>query len=83
MSIISTVTNKGEMRWKTSSCALNAKIPIGFVERLARQQKSKVFLTLENLRIHHSKLVKRWLAEDTDRIENFYPPWRFAGVESG
>ena len=33
-----------------------------------------VFLILDNLRAHHSKPVKDWLAERTDRIEVFYLP---------
>lgn len=74
LSVISTVTNKGEMRWKVFSGALNAKILIGFLNRLARGQKSKIFLILDNLRVHHSKLVKLWLAQNADRIEVFYLP---------
>ncbi len=74
LSVISTVTNKGEMRWKVFSSALNAKILIGFLERLTRKQLKKIFLILDNLRVHHSKLVKRWLAENAEKIEVFYLP---------
>jgi transposase len=74
LSVISAVTNKGQMRWKIFSGALNARILIGFLERLTRQQQMKIFLILDNLRVHHSKLVKRWLAENADRIEVFYLP---------
>jgi transposase len=31
-------------------------------------------LILDNLRASHSKPVKDWVAERTDRIEVFYPP---------
>jgi transposase len=74
LSVISTVTNKGEMRWKVFSGALNANILIGFLARLVRQRKEKIFLILDNLRVHHSKSVKRWLADNTERIEVFYLP---------
>lgn len=74
LSVISTVTNKGQMRWKIFSGALNAKILIDFLERLTRQQRWKIFLILDNLRVHHSKLVKHWLAENADKIEVFYLP---------
>ena len=33
-----------------------------------------MFLILDNLRVHHAKPVKAWLAERTDRIEVFYLP---------
>jgi hypothetical protein len=54
LSVISTVANKGQMRWKVFSGALNAKIPIHFLERLTRQQKKKILLILDNLRVHHA-----------------------------
>ena len=37
-------------------------------------QRTKIFLILDNLRVHHSKLVKQWLADNADRIEVFYLP---------
>ena len=72
--MISTVTNKGEMRWKIFSGALNAKPMIDFLKRLTRQTDRKIFLILDNLRVHPSKPVKQWLAENTDKIEVFYLP---------
>ena len=74
LSVILTVTNKGEMRWKVFSGALNAKILIGFLTRLIRQCDHKIFLILDNLRVHHSKLAKRWLADNAEKIEVFYLP---------
>ena len=34
----------------------------------------KLFLILDNLRVHHAKPVKAWLAEHCDAIEVFYLP---------
>ena len=34
----------------------------------------KVFLILDNLKVHRSKLVKAWAAERVDQIELFYLP---------
>ncbi|MCF6257234.1 MAG: transposase [Gammaproteobacteria bacterium] len=36
--------------------------------------KRKVFLTLDNLRVHHAKLVKTWLIKQVKNIEVFYFP---------
>jgi hypothetical protein len=36
--------------------------------------REKVFLILDNLRVHHSKIVKAWVAERKDQIELFYLP---------
>ena len=74
LSVISTVTNKGQMRWKIFDGALNANILIDFLRRLIKGATKKVFLILDNLRVHHAKPVKAWLAGQTDAIEVFYLP---------
>jgi transposase len=74
LSIISTVTNKGQMRWKIFDGALNSDILIDFLRRLIKGATRKVFLILDNLRVHHSKPVKEWLAKHEDVIEVFYLP---------
>jgi transposase len=74
LSIISTVTNKGQMRWQIFERALNADILIDFLRRLTKDATRKIFLILDNLRVHHSKPVKQWLARHTDQIELFYLP---------
>ncbi len=74
LSAISTVTNKGQMRWKVFAGALNATILIRFLQRLTRQQKKKTFLILDNLRVHHSKILREWLQANADKIAVFYLP---------
>ena len=74
LSVISTVTNKGVMRWKIFDGALNADILIDFLKRLVRDAGRKIYLILDNLKVHHSKPVKAWLAENTEHIEVFYLP---------
>ena len=54
--------------------ALNATTLIRFLERLTRQQKKKIFPILDNLRVHHSKIVREWLEANADHIEVFYLP---------
>lgn len=74
LSVISSVTNKGTMRWKIFEGALNAAIFIDFLKRLVRDAGRKVYLIVDNLRVHHSKVVKAWLAEHKHEIEVFYLP---------
>jgi transposase len=74
LSVISTVTNKGQMRWKIFAGALNADILIDFLRRLVKGQDRKLFLILDNLRVHHAKPVKAWLAAHKQQIEVFYLP---------
>ena len=74
LSVISTVTNKNQMHWKVFSRALNAKVLIGFLKRLTPGRKKRSFLILDNLRVHHSKAVKKWLEANADKVLVFYLP---------
>jgi transposase len=74
LSVISTVTNKGQMRWRIFDGALNADLLIDFLRRLVKGADKKVFLILDNLRVHHSAPVKAWLAQHAEQIEVFYLP---------
>ena len=47
---------------------------IQFMERLVRTSQGKVFLILDNLRVHHGKLVVAWLKRHTEKIEVFFLP---------
>lgn len=66
LSMISTVTNQGKMRWMIIEEAFNADRFIEFLEALIKEAERKLFLILDNLRVHHSKPVKAWLAEHTE-----------------
>ena len=83
LSVISTVTNKGQMRWKVFSGALNAKILIGFMKRLVHGREKRVFLILDNLRVHHSKAVKKWLAGECGQDRGLLSAQLLAGTEPG
>ena len=78
LSIISSVTNRGKVRFKIFEGAMNAAILIDFMKRLIqevkKEKKGKVFLVLDNLRVHHAKLVQAWLQENREHIEVFYLP---------
>ena len=47
---------------------------IEFLTALIQDAGRKVFLILDNLRAHHSKLMTAWVAERADQIELFYLP---------
>ena len=59
LSIISSVTNRGKMRFKVFEGAMNAGILIDFMKRLVQEVKKgnagKVFLVLDNLKVHHAR----------------------------
>lgn len=74
LSLISTVTNQGKVRWKVFEGALNATLLTDFFKRLIKDAGRKVFVILDNLKVHHARVVKQWLALHTEQIEVFYLP---------
>lgn len=74
LSMISSVSNQGTMRWMIIDGSFNTDRLIEFLQLLVKDAGKKVFLILDNLRVHHSKLVKAWLAEHQSAIEVFYLP---------
>ena len=73
-SMIAAVSNRGLMRFKLYKGALNVAIFIDFMKRLLKDAKQKVFLIVDNLRVHHAKAVQDWLARHKVEIEIFYLP---------
>lgn len=73
-SLISAVSNRGQMRFMLYDGALNADRFLGFLRRLIKDAKQKVFLIVDNLKVHHAKRVKAWLASHAHEIELFYLP---------
>jgi len=53
---------------------MNADKLIDFMRRLVHDANKKVFLILNNLRVHHSKKVTAWLEKHKAEIEVFYIP---------
>lgn len=74
ISMISAITNLGRVRFMIIEEAMTSQLLIEFMKRLVKDAGRKVFLILDNLKVHHSKLVKAWLAEHQTEIEVFYLP---------
>lgn len=53
---------------------MNAQVLIKFMKQLIKRAGKKIYLILDNLRVHHAKLVKDWLKEHPKEIEVFYLP---------
>jgi transposase len=74
LSMVSAITNKGRVHWMIVDGTVNADRFIEFLDRLRRDTRRKIFLILDNLRVHHSEPVKEWLKKWGKRIEVFYLP---------
>jgi len=74
INMISTVTNKGKVEFMIYSGSMNADRLIGFMQQLIKNKTQKLFLILDNLRVHHSRIVKDWVEKNNDKIELFFLP---------
>ncbi len=74
INMISAITNQGKVRFRIFDGSMNADVLIDFMMRLVKDAKRKVYLILDNMRVHHAKPVKEWLKEHQKMIEVFYPP---------
>ncbi len=74
VNMISSITNRGKVRFMLYKENMTSQVLIKFMARLIKDADRKVFLILDNLRVHHSKLVKAWLEENEEKIAVFYLP---------
>ena len=74
LSMIVALTNQGKTRWMIIDESFNSDKLIEFLQALIKDTTKKVFLILDNLRVHHSKPVKAWALENAKKIELFYLP---------
>jgi transposase len=73
-SMISAVSNRGLMRFMLYEGALNADRFIDFLRRLTKDAGQKVFLIVDNLKVHKAGKVRAWVASHAHEIELFYLP---------
>ena len=72
--MISTVTNQGKVEFMIYEGTMNADRFITFLNQLIKGKEQKIYLILDNLRVHHSKIVKEWAEENKEKIELYYLP---------
>jgi transposase len=72
--MISTVTNRGTLRFMMFRERFTGPLFIRFLRRLLRSIDQKVFLILDSHPVHRSSKVKKWVAERSEHIELFFLP---------
>lgn len=73
-SMISSITNRGQARFMIYEGALNADLFLAFLKRLIKAAEQKVFLIVDNLRVHKAHKVTAWVERRKERIELFFLP---------
>lgn len=72
--MISSVTNRGKVRWMVYRDSFNAVVFIKFMSRLIKDARRKIILIVDNLRVHHCKPVKAWAAQHANEIQLAFLP---------
>ena len=73
-SMISAVSPEGQEQYAMKDGAIRTADFIAFMQQLIRAVDSKIFLIIDNLKVHHSREVAQWVREHCDRIELFFLP---------
>lgn len=73
-SMISAITNRGELSFMVFQERFRAKVFLKFLGRLIRQRKEKIFLIVDGHPVHRAAAVKAWLIKNQERIHLYRLP---------
>jgi len=74
ITMISAITNTGKTMFALYEENINVDRFIDFLQRVIDSSQKKIYMIVDNLRVHHAKLVKQWLEENKEKIALFYLP---------
>lgn len=74
LNMISSLTNKGTLRFMIFREGCNAKVFLRFLRYLIKSSKHKIYLIADGHPAHKTKLIKHWLEEHKKEIQLFYLP---------
>ncbi len=72
--MISSITNRGKLRFMVFRERFTSPVFIEFLKRLVKGIKRKIFLIVDGHPVHKSKAVKKWAQENDNKIEIFLLP---------
>ena len=72
--MISALDSQGSVRFMLYEDSMNQQRLIAFMRNLIRKADQKIFLILDNLKVHHGKHIAKWLVKHKDKIELFFLP---------
>ena len=74
INMISAITNTGKTMFSLYDESINVDRFIEFLQKIIDSSDKKVYMIVDNLRVHHAKLVTAWVEEHKDKIALFYLP---------
>lgn len=74
INMISAISNQGKVHFMFYKENMTVQLLREFMKRLIRNHERKIFLILDNLRVHHSKMLNEYLSENAAFIRVFFLP---------
>jgi len=72
--MISSISNRGTLRFMVFTDRFNSDVMLRFLKRLLKQMERKVFLIVDGHPVHRGRAVKKFAAERRDQIQLFHLP---------
>ena len=72
INMISAIDNFGSCRFMCDEANMTQQLFIQFLERLVHDADRKVLFIVDNLNVHHGKIVQEWLGKHKDDLELFF-----------
>jgi transposase len=72
--MISSISNRGTLRFMVFTDRFNWDVMLRFLKRLLKQMDRKVFLIVDGHPVHRGRAVKKFVAERKDQIQLFHLP---------
>ena len=74
INMISAISRQGHCEFMCYRETMTQQLLIEFLGRLIKSYDRKIFLILDNLKVHHGKMVAEWVSERKSQIELFFFP---------
>ena len=62
LNMISALASQGEVRYMLYEGSMDQQCMIAFLRNIIRTSKQKIFLILDNLKVHHGNMVSEWVS---------------------
>jgi transposase len=72
--MISTITNRGVLRFMVFTESFRYPVMVRFLRRLLKTSPRKIFLIVDRHSVHESAPVRKWIDRHRERIEMFFLP---------
>ena len=72
INMVSAIDNYGSCRFMCYEANMTQQLFIEFLERLIHDTDRKVLFIVDNLKVHHGKIVEDWLGQHKNELELFF-----------